>query len=350
MRRGVRAPVDRDGDPRAQQRRAPRARRSGSMCAPRPRSVPSPRSGSARGRGRARARPSPERGRCRREVDASRAAHDVAERGCPGGVGGTRAVVGGERRLDLELADRERLADVELGHVTEPPSSEDPPDPARHDDRGPPPDRGGATRGRGGRGGRARAGPRRPVAARRDEPAPGAAGALTKSAEQRVGEQPHAVERDQHGRVPDPARLRGRVLHGAMVGLGQRRGRRPRVTVRSHGRLRELSGPSQARPRSSSEARSGRIDERSSMSTTRSVRGLQKAVIVGAVAVGLAAGSYGVASAASGGSGAGSSCGESPPSPRSAPTPVDPGRAGQASRGAGSAATRPSSPATRPPR
>ena len=43
------------------------------------------------------------------------------------------------------------------------------------------------------------------------------------------------------------------------------------------------------------------------MSSTTSVNRLQKAVIVGAVAVGLAAGSYGIASAASGGSGTGSS-------------------------------------------
>ncbi len=66
------------------------------------------------------------------------------------------------------------------------------------------------------------------------------------------------------------------------------------------------------------------------MSTTRSVRGLQKAVIVGAVAVGLAAGSYGVASAASGGSGAGSSSGiTTQPSQSSDPSGSGTGGAGQ---------------------
>ena len=66
------------------------------------------------------------------------------------------------------------------------------------------------------------------------------------------------------------------------------------------------------------------------MSTTRSVRGLQKAVIVGAVAVGLAAGSFGVASAASGGSGAGSSSGTSTqPSQSSDPSGSGTGGAGQ---------------------
>ena len=45
------------------------------------------------------------------------------------------------------------------------------------------------------------------------------------------------------------------------------------------------------------------------MSTTSSDGRMHKAVIVGAIAVGLAAGSYGIASAASGGSGTGSSSG-----------------------------------------
>ena len=43
------------------------------------------------------------------------------------------------------------------------------------------------------------------------------------------------------------------------------------------------------------------------MSTSRNESRLHKAVVVGAIAVGLAAGSYGIASAASGGSGTGSS-------------------------------------------
>ena len=56
------------------------------------------------------------------------------------------------------------------------------------------------------------------------------------------------------------------------------------------------------------------------MGTTRSDSRLQKAVIVGAVAVGLAAGSYGIASAASGGSGTGTSSGTAtPPSQQSGP-------------------------------
>ena len=94
-------------------------------------------------------------------------------------------------------------------------------------------------------------------------------------AEQRVGEQPHAVERDQHGRVPDPpdarrVRAAGWASTGRIVGrVGQRRGSRRRREPSdrhraSHRRLREphsaLSGPSAMR-----RVRPGRatIDERS---------------------------------------------------------------------------------------
>jgi hypothetical protein len=66
------------------------------------------------------------------------------------------------------------------------------------------------------------------------------------------------------------------------------------------------------------------------MGTTRNERRLHKAVVVGAIAVGLAAGSYGIASAASGGSGTGSSSssGAATTQPSQPSAPPGPGTGG----------------------
>ncbi len=122
-----------------------------------------------------------------------------------------------ERRLDLHRSDRQRLADVELGHVAESPPRQDPADPARHDE------------------GRPRADPaERPriemvVVCMREQHGVdrsqsvrvnrcAAPQVLHEQPQQRVGEQPHAVERDQHRRVPDPPHARLAVLHATIVG------------------------------------------------------------------------------------------------------------------------------------
>lgn len=67
------------------------------------------------------------------------------------------------------------------------------------------------------------------------------------------------------------------------------------------------------------------------MGTTGNERRLHKAVVVGAIAVGLAAGSYGIASAASGGSGTGSSSssGATKTQPSRPSAPPGPGMGGR---------------------
>ena len=231
---------------------------SGSRCAPRPRLGPQPQIGmSARSRsGHEPVHLGKEVGvPC--EVDAARAEHRVADGRRAGRVGRPRAVVRGERRLDPHGADLEPLPDGELVDVPEALAVQERAEPARDDERRLPAEP------------LERAEVEMVVVGVREQHRVDPAGRVgvdrhppsqvgDEHAQQRVGEQADAVERDQDRGVADPPDLRLRApripppadRRGSPVPSGG--------PPRSHEGLRSGTGRSQPRLRQSNHARSGR--------------------------------------------------------------------------------------------